>query len=40
LKDRIGGTGIDLKDGIGRGVSLGKASRSKVAYSTRVPLYR
>jgi len=40
LKDGIGGIGINPKDGIGRGVLLGKASRSKAAYSTRAPLYR
>jgi hypothetical protein len=30
---------MDPKDGIGRGVLPGKASRSKAAYSTRAPLY-
>jgi hypothetical protein len=31
---------MDLKDGIERGVLLGKASRSKAACFTRAPLYR
>jgi hypothetical protein len=39
MKERAGGTGTDLKDKIERGVSPGKASYFKAAYSTKVYLY-
>jgi hypothetical protein len=39
LKERAGGTGINPKNKIKRGVLLGKASYFKAAYSTRVYLY-
>ena len=39
MKERVGGTGMDLKDGIKRGVLLGKASCFKAVYFTKVYFY-